>query len=319
MSLISPNNNSEILIDDFILYATTHLATIGGTVNTISLYPPTGIPAPGILTWTGYFIPPAKPTTPTTSIPRETLQIQQRLAEDAANISPQQLSIADNATDLGYDIVQSTSIGLNSIQNPPPPQPKAEGISNKEESPSKLDPTQKIEGCDDVKIKEPPKSVIDAMKKWGIETPLQRAHFLSQCAHESGNFYYTREIWGPTKTQQRYEGRKDLGNVEEGDGFKFLGRGFIQLTGRSNYKQFSKGVTDDIIRSPSLVETKYVAETACWYWKTRKLNDLCIDDTVETVRKITKKINGGFNGLDDRVKKFCVYWKKLQENPNLYT
>ena len=319
MSLIPPNNNSSIIVDDFILYAIAHLNTISGVANTISLYPPIGTPAPGIVIWNGYFIPPAKPTPPSLQIPTNQLEFQQQLAIEASNITTEQSNIADIATDLGYDIVQSTSIGLNYIQTPSPPPPPAEGISNKEESPSNLDTTQKIEGCDDVRIKEPPKSIIDAMKKWGISTPLQRAHFLSQCAHESGNFYYTREIWGPTKTQKGYEGRENLGNIEAGDGFKFLGRGFIQLTGRSNYIQFSKGVTDDIIKSPSLVETKYVAETACWFWKTRKLNQLCVDDTVETVRKITKKINGGYNGLDDRVKKFCVYWKNLQNNPNLYT
>lgn len=319
MSLLPPNNNSSIIVDEFILYATTHLTTISGIANTISLYPPVGTPGPGIVTWTGYSILPAQPTPPALQIPANQLEFQQQLANTAANISVQQLTIADNATELGYNIVQSTSMGLNSIQNPPPPPPPAEGISNKEESPTNLDTSQKIEGCDDVKIKDPPKSVIDAMKKWGISTPLQRAHFLSQCAHESGNFYYTREIWGPTKTQNGYEGRQNLGNIEAGDGFKFLGRGFIQLTGRSNYKQFSKGVIDDIITSPSLVETKYVAETACWFWKTRKLNQLCVDDTIETVKKITKKINGGYNGLDDRIKKFCVYWKNLQKNPNLYT
>ncbi len=157
------------------------------------------------------------------------------------------------------------------------------------------------------------------MRKWGIKTPLQKAHFLAQCAHESGNFVYTKEIWGPSSAQQRYEGRKDLGNTQPGDGFRFAGRGYIQVTGRANYTQFKKGVTDDVVANSTLVEKKYVAETACWFWRTRKLNEAAVDDSMGTLKYITKRINGGYNGLDDRKKKFCGYWKKLKENPNLYS
>jgi putative chitinase len=157
------------------------------------------------------------------------------------------------------------------------------------------------------------------MRKWGITTPLQKAHFLAQCAHESGNFIYTKEIWGPSATQQRYEGRTDLGNLQAGDGFRYAGRGYIQLTGRANYTQFRKGVSDDVVANSTLVEKKYVAETACWFWRTRKLNEAAVDDSMGTLKYITKRINGGYNGLEDRKQKFCGYWKKLKENPNLYS
>jgi len=139
-------------------------------------------------------------------------------------------------------------------------------------------PSEKIAECGNVKLKEPPQVVIDAMRKWGIKTPLQKAHFLAQCAHESGNFIYTKEIWGPSGAQQRYEGRRDLGNTQPGDGYRFAGRGYIQVTGRANYSQFRKGVTDDVVANSTLVEKKYVAETACWFpytWVSYETTNTC--------------------------------------------
>jgi putative chitinase len=182
-----------------------------------------------------------------------------------------------------------------------------------------------ITNCGNIKITTPPQHLIDAMRKWGIHSPLERAHFLAQCAHESGNFYYKREIWGPTPTQLRYEGRVDLGNIHPGDGKKYMGRGYIQLTGRSNYEKFNKSVDDDVVTNPELVETKYSGDTACWFWKTRKLDTLAINDTIDVIKSISIKINGknkktGLpNGLDDRVKKFCGYWEQIKKNPSLYS
>ena len=165
------------------------------------------------------------------------------------------------------------------------------------------------------KIYTPPQSIIDAMKKYDIITPLQRAHFLAQCAHESGGFKWTEEF----ATGEAYEGRKVLGNIYPGDGVRYKGRGFIQLTGRTNYGQFRKGVEDDVVENPFIVKTKYAAETAGWYWKTRKLNRYALDDTEDSLKKITKRVNGGYNGYEDRKKYFCGYWSKLQEDETLYT
>jgi putative chitinase len=132
-------------------------------------------------------------------------------------------------------------------------------------------------------------------------TPIQIAHFLSQIGHESLSFIYTKEIWGPTPTQIRYEGRKDLGNTQPGDGKRFMGRGLIQVTGRANYKACSLAIYGDdiLLRSPEILEAPNAAIwSAFWYWDKNKLS--VIDDVV----KLTRKINGGVNGLNDRKIRF---------------
>lgn len=131
-----------------------------------------------------------------------------------------------------------------------------------------------------------------------INTPLRRCHFWAQAAHESGGFRYMHENWGPTEAQKKYEGRKNLGNTQPGDGYLFRGRGIFQLTGRANYAQMAKILGRDLIQNPDLAATPEVAmEIACEFWKTRKLNALADQDDVVG---ITKKINGGTNGLQER-------------------
>ena len=120
--------------------------------------------------------------------------------------------------------------------------------------------------------------------------------FLAQLAHESDGFKTTREY----ASGAAYEGREDLGNVHDGDGRRFRGRGLIQLTGRANYEKFNEVLpTDiDIIEYPELVEEFPLALTASiWFWQTRKLNEVA---DLGDFRRITKKINGGYNGLADR-------------------
>ena len=132
-------------------------------------------------------------------------------------------------------------------------------------------------------------------------TARQKAHFLSQVGHESMSFRYTREIWGPTPSQARYEGRKDLGNTEPGDGKKFMGRGLIQVTGRANYRACSIALYADevLLRTPEILETPRAAvDSAFWFWDKNKLQ--AIDD----IAKLTKRINGGFNGFKDRQERF---------------
>jgi putative chitinase len=136
--------------------------------------------------------------------------------------------------------------------------------------------------------------------QFGITTTLQKAHFLGQIAHESGNFVYSRELWGPTRAQSGYEGRKDLGNTEPGDGIKFKGRGLIQITGRANYRDYSLATYGDLraVENPKMLEgLPDAALCAGWYWQTRNINPLADRDDLEAV---TRKINGGINGLDDR-------------------
>jgi len=139
----------------------------------------------------------------------------------------------------------------------------------------------------------------DLLPKFGIDNNVRLAAFLAQVGHESGQLRYNKEIWGPTEAQKRYEGRKDLGNVIAGDGTKFKGRGLIQITGRANYDAFGKAVGKDFLQTPELVETpEYAVMTACWFWQKNNLNKYADSGDFKT---LTKRINGGLNGYEDRL------------------
>jgi len=136
------------------------------------------------------------------------------------------------------------------------------------------------------------------LQKFLINTPARQAAFLAQIGHESGGLIYTKEIWGPTSAQMSYEGRKDLGNSQPGDGKKYMGRGLIQITGRTNYDKVGKALGIDLISNPVLLEQPLAAAlSAGWFWQTHGLNDLA--DKGDFIG-ITKRINGGTNGLADR-------------------
>ena len=137
-----------------------------------------------------------------------------------------------------------------------------------------------------------------AMGKFGIVTPARVAAFIAQIGHESGQLRYVREIWGPTKQQAGYEGRKDLGNTVAGDGSKFRGRGLIQVTGRANYAACGEALGLDLLKHPELLEEpQHAAMSAAWFWHRAGLNTLA--DAGDFLL-ITKRINGGTNGLADR-------------------
>lgn len=142
------------------------------------------------------------------------------------------------------------------------------------------------------------------MPRYGIDTPLRIAHFIAQLAHESGSLRYAEEI----ASGAAYEGRKDLGNIQPGDGVKFKGRGLIQLTGRTNYRKFSDYTGHDFINHPEHVTMPdFAVESACWFWKTCDINRLADADDC---RAVTKRINGGYNGLADR-EAYLVRAKKV--------
>ncbi|MGY2285149.1 glycoside hydrolase family 19 protein [Pseudomonas gingeri] len=137
-----------------------------------------------------------------------------------------------------------------------------------------------------------------AMGKYGIVGRLRMAAFIAQIGHESGQLRWVREIWGPTAAQSGYEGRKDLGNTQPGDGPKYRGRGLIQVTGRANYAACGEALGLDLINQPELLEQPGPAcMSAAWYWSTRGLNTLA---DAGQFTKITGKINGGQNGATDR-------------------
>lgn len=179
----------------------------------------------------------------------------------------------------------------------------------------------------------------NVMQNFGINTPLRLAHFLAQCGHESGGFRLTQEnlnysakgLLGvfkkyfptqeladayarkPEKIANRVYGNR-MGNGDEasGEGYKFRGRGYIQLTGKQNYTAFDAAVEDNILANPDLVSTKHALSSAAWFWKKNGLS--LIADTgssTEVVTKITKRVNGGTIGLADRIKHFKEYHELL--------
>ena len=109
------------------------------------------------------------------------------------------------------------------------------------------------------------------MPIYKIDSDKQVAAFIAQIGHESGQLRYSEEL----ASGKAYEGRRDLGNTQQGDGVKFKGRGLIQITGRFNYTQLSKDLKEDFIKNPELLSTpKYAVQSACWFWNKNKLNDL---------------------------------------------
>lgn len=134
----------------------------------------------------------------------------------------------------------------------------------------------------------------DTLALYDITTKERIAMFLGQVGHESGEFRYVREI----ASGSAYEGREDLGNTQPGDGRRFKGRGLIQVTGRANYLACGKELGLDLIKHPELLETPhYACLSAGWYWSTRKLNKWA---DAGNLKEVTKRINGGFNGLEHR-------------------
>ena len=189
------------------------------------------------------------------------------------------------------------------------------------------------------------------MEKFGINTNLRLAHFLAQVGHESGGFKITAENLNykatgllnifkkyfknadgtmnieKAKLYERqpvkianlvYANRMGNGDEASGDGYKYRGRGYIQLTGKTNYTAFAKSVGDDVVANPDLVATKYPLLSAAWFWSKNNLNQLSdagADDGV--VGNITKKVNGGTIGLPDRIQHFHEFYNLL--NPQTDT
>jgi len=142
--------------------------------------------------------------------------------------------------------------------------------------------------------------LVDAMAEFEINTHARQASFLSQVGHESGQLRYVREL----ASGDAYEGRKDLGNTELGDGRRYKGRGLIQVTGRANYAKCGEALGLNLIEHPELLEGPVNAcRSAAWFWKSHGLNELA--DAGDQV-KVTRRINGGINGLSDRLALFKV-------------
>jgi putative chitinase len=180
----------------------------------------------------------------------------------------------------------------------------------------------------------------EVIEKFQINTPLRMAHFLAQCGHESGGFKLVRENlnysskgllttfkkYFPTEQKAKlyernpekianlvYGSRMGNGDETSGDGFRFSGRGYIQLTGKNNYTAFDKIVEENLLEQPGLVATKYPLLSAAWFWSTNKLNLLADKGATDAdVTAITKRVNGGTIGLPDRIKHFKEYFNLLK-------
>ncbi|MBP2297010.1 glycoside hydrolase family 19 protein [Azospirillum rugosum] len=152
-------------------------------------------------------------------------------------------------------------------------------------------------GATEAHIKRYHEPLLNCLERNGIDTPLRVAHFLAQVGHECGDFRYQEEI----ADGSAYEGRKDLGNTQPGDGKRFKGRGLIQLTGRSNYTRYGEAIGRDLVTGDNARQVaddpELAIDVACWYWTSRKLNQWADEDNV---RELTRRINGGYNGLEDR-------------------
>ena len=179
----------------------------------------------------------------------------------------------------------------------------------------------------------------DTAAKFGINTPLRLAHFLAQCGHESGGFKATSENlnysakglvgtfkkYFPTEAaalpyerkpekiaNKVYASRMANGSESSGDGYKFRGRGYIQLTGKDNYTQFGKAIGEDILSNPDVVSGKYALLSAAWFWSKNGLNNLSDGGSTDAVvTSITKRVTGGTIGLADRIKHFKEYYHLL--------
>ena len=150
-----------------------------------------------------------------------------------------------------------------------------------------------------------------AMAEFAIAAPARAAAFLAQLAHESGELRFMEEIWGPTDAQRRYEPvttlSRALGNTEAGDGRLFKGRGPIQLTGRSNYRRFGDLLRVDLVADPPRAAKPDVAfRIAGLFWSRNGLNELADVATPNAFKEITRRINGGTNGLADREKFYAL-------------
>lgn len=133
------------------------------------------------------------------------------------------------------------------------------------------------------------------MSEFGIDSPARVAAFLAQVGHESGQLLYVKEL----ASGKAYEGRKDLGNTSLGDGVKYKGRGLIQITGRANYTALASALGIDCVARPELLESaENASRSAGWFWKKNNLNRFA--DSGDFVG-LTRRINGGTNGLADRI------------------
>lgn len=163
-------------------------------------------------------------------------------------------------------------------------------------------------------------ALFNHMPAFAIIGPKRIAAFLGTIAEESGEFKWTRELWGPTEAQLRYEPPSEkaaeLGNIEPGDGFRFRGRGLIQITGRANYAEASKALGIDFVGNSTLMQLPDDAVlTACWWWQAHGCNELA---DVPDFEAVTRRVNGGLTHYDRRKAYYDRALAALQEKSDAH-
>ena len=157
-----------------------------------------------------------------------------------------------------------------------------------------------------VLVKDIQKYFNEFKDEFEVNTPLRESMFWAQMAHETGGLRWLAELGGPSYFA-KYDGRTDLGNIEPGDGYRFKGRGLIHVTGRYNYKKYGDKIGINLIEYPKMAsEPRQAVLIALHYWKDHRLNKYA---DIPDIRAVTRRINGGYNGLADRKR----YFKMLQE------
>jgi len=372
MSVIPPTKNAALIVDDFISYATLHLSTVSGIINTVSLYPPIGTPGPGIINWTSYMVAPSRPGG-AASTGTDVEDIEQ-IPEEEIVMNDAQIAASEEAWLEGADINEATATAYEEVpDNAEPPTEEEQTIleeridAEAEEAAEELE--EKIPKEDNPKNKEKlqqipnyktkikvPDELVRAMRKVGVgKTPLDRAHFLAQVHAETGGFRVKTEslkysakrafqIFNPPQTKKKYfptlESAKEyeyneeklgnyvygnrLGNgpATSGEGFKYRGRGMLQMTGKENYTRFGKKVGENWQGNPDLVATLNGGSlAACLFWKTNDIAKYATNDSIKQINLCGWRVNGANppNGAEERIREFNKYWAELQKDPTLWS
>lgn len=307
MAAIPPTNNTGLIVDEFIRYATVHLSTISGVATTVSLYPPLATPGPGIVIWTGYTVPPAKPSTPippdinqlTPEQKTETIETQKEIVqEDIRNV--ENISESSGDVEVKYaakEFVDNAKerLEINEVvttENEIKEELKKEKTDKKYNKNTNLDLIEKAL----IKIGITDKAIIKAVKanalketggqpikenlNYGKTSNDRIRSIFGQRAERYNDVELNNIKKDPTKMGELMYGPKAgkiglwLGNTENGDGYKFCGRGFIQITGKANYTACSLYMykNTSLLKNPDLLSTPEGAADSTAWFVNRSLN-----------------------------------------------
>jgi predicted chitinase len=182
-----------------------------------------------------------------------------------------------------------------------------------------FDQLKTISGASDAIVNKYLDHLNTVMKKFDITTPLRKAHFLAQICHESGGLIYTEELADGSAYEPPSDSATNLGNTEKGDGPRFKGRGLIQITGRTNYSAFGDYISQELTSSDNWLKLKNDPYLAClsaaWFWSIHITQNLNLSADKDDFLYIVFRVNGGFNGIEDRLKRLKRCFEAFDLNP----